>query len=43
MRRGRKSKWEGEQWIVAQNKEKSEESKSKDKRIVMVKLIIRDK
>jgi hypothetical protein len=40
MRRGRKSSWEGEQWIVAQKKGESKGGKNRDKKIVIVKLII---
>jgi hypothetical protein len=43
MKRGRKSSWEGEQWNVAQEKKgESEEGKDRDKRIVMVKLVIQE-
>jgi hypothetical protein len=38
MRMGRKSSWEGEQWIIAQKE--SEGGKNRDKKIVMVDLII---
>jgi hypothetical protein len=38
-RRGRKSTWEGEQWIVAQEKE-GEWSENRDEKILMVKLIV---
>jgi hypothetical protein len=41
MRRGRKSSWEGEQWIVAQEKEGR--GKNRNKKIVLVKLIIQKK
>jgi hypothetical protein len=40
MRRGRKNSWEGEQQIVAQEKRESEGDKNRDKKIMMVKLII---
>jgi hypothetical protein len=43
MIRGRKSSWEGEQWIIAQEKGGSEGSKRRGKKIVMVKLIIQKK
>jgi hypothetical protein len=36
---GRRSSWEGEQWIVAQEKE-SEVDKNRDEKIVIVKLIV---
>jgi hypothetical protein len=37
MRRGRKSVWEGEQWIVVHRRRwESEEGENKDKRIVMM-------
>jgi hypothetical protein len=39
MRRGRKSCWEEEQWIVAQEKGGNEGGENKVKKIVMVKLI----
>jgi hypothetical protein len=42
MRRGSKSSWKGEHWIVVQDKEESEERKSRDKRIVMMTLIIQE-
>jgi hypothetical protein len=40
MRRGRKSMWKREQWIVAQEKEESEGDENRDEEIVMVKLIV---
>jgi hypothetical protein len=41
MRRGRKKSWEGEQWIVLhRRRHESEEAKNRDKRIVVLKLII---
>jgi hypothetical protein len=41
MRRGKKSIWEGYQWIIAQEKGgKVKEAKTRDKKIVMVKLMI---
>jgi hypothetical protein len=43
MRRGRKSSWEEEQWNVVQEKGGNEGSKNRDKKIVMVKLIIQKK
>jgi hypothetical protein len=43
MRRDRKSNWEGEQWIVDKRRREIEEGKKKDKRIVMVKLLIQGK
>jgi hypothetical protein len=39
MRRGRKSSWEGEQWVVQRRRE-SEEGENRERRIVMMKLII---
>jgi hypothetical protein len=38
MRRGRKNRWEGEQW----RRRESEEGKNRGKRIVMVKLVIQE-
>jgi hypothetical protein len=43
MKRDSKSSWEGEQWIVAQEKEGKWRGKNKDTKIVMVKLIIQKK
>jgi hypothetical protein len=43
IRRGRKSTLEGEQWIVAQEKGGNEGLKTKEKKIVMVKLVIQRK
>jgi hypothetical protein len=40
MKRVRKSSWEVEQWIVAQEKWGSEVGKNKDRKIVMIKFII---
>jgi hypothetical protein len=40
MKRGRNSNWEGGQWIVAQEKEGNRRGKNRDKKIVMVKIII---
>jgi hypothetical protein len=42
MRRGGKSSLEGEQWIVEMRRRKSEEGENKNKRIVMIKLIIQE-
>jgi hypothetical protein len=39
----RQSSWEGEQWILAQEKEKSEGDKNRNKEIVILKLIIQEK
>jgi hypothetical protein len=41
MRRGRKSSWEGEQWIVALEKRESKGGKNRDKKIMMAKLILK--
>jgi hypothetical protein len=43
MRRGRKSSWEGEQWIVLQERGRNEGGKNRDKKIVMIKLIIKNR
>jgi hypothetical protein len=40
MKSCRNSSCEGEQWIAARRRRESEEGKNRDKRIVMVKLII---
>jgi hypothetical protein len=40
MRRDRKNSWEREQWIVAQKIKESEGGTNRDKKIVMVKLVI---
>jgi hypothetical protein len=40
---GRKISWEGDQWIVAQERGESEEGKNRDKKIVMVKLTTQEK
>jgi hypothetical protein len=40
VRKGRKSSWEREQWIVAQEKEGKLWSKKRDKKIFLVKLMI---
>jgi hypothetical protein len=37
MREDRKSSWEGEQWIVAQEKKRKCRGKNRDKKIVLVK------
>jgi hypothetical protein len=43
MRRGGKHIWEGEHWIVVQEKVGSREGKNSDKIIVRVKLVIQKK
>jgi hypothetical protein len=40
MRKGRKSSWEGQQCIVAQEKDGEKGGESNDEKIVMVKLIV---
>jgi hypothetical protein len=40
MRRGRKSSWVGEQWILAQEKRESVGGEIRDEKILMVKLIV---
>jgi hypothetical protein len=42
VRRGRKSSWEGEQWIVDRRRREGEEDENKDKRIVTMELIIQE-
>jgi hypothetical protein len=39
VRRGRIGCWEGEQWIIAQEKEGSERGENRDEKMMMVKLI----
>jgi hypothetical protein len=41
--RGIKSSWEGEQLIVTQEMEGKQKGKNRDKKIVMVKLVIQEK
>jgi hypothetical protein len=40
MRMGRKSSWEGEQWILAQEKEGERRGESRDEKMMRVKLIV---
>jgi hypothetical protein len=42
MRSGRKSSWEGGKWSVAQEKEGKSAGKNRDKKLVMVKLIMQN-
>jgi hypothetical protein len=38
--KGQKSSWEGEQWILAQEKGEHEGSQNRDEKMVMVMLIV---
>jgi hypothetical protein len=40
LRRGRMSFWEGEQWILPQEKRESEGGESRDEKMMMIKLIV---
>jgi hypothetical protein len=42
MRRARKNSWEGEQWILVQEKGECDKDENEDKRIVMMELIIQE-
>jgi hypothetical protein len=43
MRRGRKNSWRGEQWIVPQERREGKGGENRDKKKIMVKLIIQKK